>query len=239
MSAEVGPQGGAAEVHWPPRVTKERLRRLYASEAAGMLDEELLDEVGITLYLRCRAILDVYSALHRGMVRCPRCEREQRDTWVAREQATRRNPDPPIQCATCGWATTWNAYEATFRRRQLNPGGATDYFRAFLEQYPRCGTPRARMLAIDRLIHEFHYSLRADPSMPTRPAAVNLIDGRLTDIVPFLDALSDGIVTPEMVATRRAWEQTVDRWASQWATWADWRRRQAEDDGESRNSQQD
>jgi hypothetical protein len=29
-----------------------------------------------------------------------------------------------------------------------------------------------------------------------------------------------------MVATRHAWEETMDRWASLWATWADygWRR---------------
>ena len=83
------------------------------------------------------------------------------------------------------------------------------------------------MLAIDRLIHEFHYSLRADPSMPTRPAAVNLIEGRLTDIVPFLDALSAGAITPEMVATRRAWDRTLERWASQYATWAEWRKGQS------------
>lgn len=218
MSQQGGETAGASGIHWPPRVTRERLRRLYASEAAGLLDEELLDEVAITLYLRCRAILDVESALHRGMVRCPRCERNDRETLFAREQATRRKPDPPIVCPICGWTTTWSAYEATFRRRQLNPGGATQYFQSFVDNYPRCATPRERMLAIDRLIHEFHYSLRADPSMPTRPAAVNLIEGRLTDIVPFLDALSVGIVTPEMVGTRRAWEQTMDRWATQWAT---------------------
>lgn len=227
MSLEGGETPGASIVHWPPRVTKERLRRLYASEAAGLLDDELLDEVGITLYLRCRAILDVCGALHRGLVRCPGCERDGRETLVPREQATRRNPDPAIACPTCGWATTWNAYEATFRRRQLNPGGATEYFQSFFDDYPRCTTSPERMLAIDRLIHAFHYSLRADPSLPTRPAAVNLIEGRLTDIVPFLDALSEGIVTAEMVATRRNWERTMDRWASQWATWADygWRRK--------------
>jgi len=81
---------GAQEVPWPPRVTKERLWRLYASEAAGLLEEELLDEVGVTLYLRCQTILDVYSALHRGMVRCPRCQQVGRDTFVARERPTRR-----------------------------------------------------------------------------------------------------------------------------------------------------
>lgn len=222
------PPAGADEVRWPPRVTKERLRRLYASEAAGLLDDELLDEVGITLYLRCQAILDVYSALHVGMVRCPRCQGAGRDTLVARERPTRRNPNPAIHCMVCGWQTGWEAYQRTFRRKQLNPGGATDYFRAYVQAYPRCITPRERMLAIDRLIHTFHYSLRADPTLPTRPAAVNLIEGRLTDIVPFLDALSAGVVTPEMVATRNTWDQTLERRASQYATWAEWRRGRTE-----------
>ncbi|MFO7698294.1 MAG: hypothetical protein R6X16_14225 [Anaerolineae bacterium] len=225
----------AAEVLWPTRVTKERLRRLYASEAAGLLDEDLLDEVGITLYLRCQAILDVASAL-KGCVRCPRCQRQGRETFVPHDRPTRRVPDPALHCDACGWQTTWSAYEATFRRRQLNPGGATDFFRAFVDAYPHCGTAQERMLAIDRLIHTFHYSLRAHPSLPTRPAAVNLIEGRLTDIVPFLDALGEGILTAEMVATRRAWEETMDRWASQWATWADfgWRGRPYSEEGERR-----
>ncbi len=93
------------------------------------------------------------------------------------------------------------------------------------------------MLAIDRLIHEFHYSLRADPSLPTLPAAVNLIEGRLTDTVPFLDALGEGLVTAEMVATRRAWEETMDRWASQYATWAEWRRGLPDDGCEHKEQQ--
>ena len=119
----------ADEVRWPPRVTKERLRHLYATEAAGLLDKDLLDEVGITLYLRCHAILDVYSALHRGMIRCPRCQQAGRDTLVARERPSRRNPNPIVRCSVCGWETDWEAYQRTFRRHQLNPGGATEYSR--------------------------------------------------------------------------------------------------------------
>ncbi len=129
MTANNNPLAGADEVRWPPRVTKERLRHLYATEAAGLLDKDLLDEVGIMLYLRCLAILDVYSALHRGMVRCPRCQQAGRVQYVARDQPARRNPNPAIHCEVCGWETDWEAYQRTFRRRQLNAGGATEYSR--------------------------------------------------------------------------------------------------------------
>jgi len=49
----------ALEVHWAPPVSKEKIRRLYESDASGLRDDELLDDVGITLYLRCKSILTV------------------------------------------------------------------------------------------------------------------------------------------------------------------------------------
>ena len=211
----------ASDIRWPKRVTKERLRRLYVSEANGLLDTELLDEVGITLYLRCEAILDIDRAKEQGLVRCPRCQRLGRETLFRRERGSRENPDPILTCPKCGWALAWRDYEATFRRKQLNLGGAGEFFRAFVANYPHLTTARDKMLAVDRLIHAFHYSLRADPTLPTRPAAVNLIDGRLTDIVPFLDELSGSSNSPALRATRRAWEETMDRWSTEYATWAD------------------
>ena len=48
------------------------------------------------------------------------------------------------------------------------------------------------MLAIDRLIHEFHYSLRQPRDLPTRPVGVNLIQGRLRDVITFLNTLTYG-----------------------------------------------
>ena len=35
------------KIKWPPKLQPRLLRELYASSAAGMLDEALLDEVGI------------------------------------------------------------------------------------------------------------------------------------------------------------------------------------------------
>jgi hypothetical protein len=104
--------------HWSPRVPREKLRRLYESEARGMIDEDLL---------------------------------------VAR-------------------------------------------------------TPVEKMLAIDRLIHEFHYSAKVRPDQPTRPAGVNLIEGNLASVITFLDEL--GGLTPELpgvASTRHQWRDTLQK----------------------------
>jgi hypothetical protein len=60
------------------------------------------------------------------------------------------------------------------------------------------------MLAIDRLLHEFHYSLRAQPDLPCRPVGVNLIQGKLMDVVQFLDELTYGKQTTEGLRENRA-----------------------------------
>lgn len=212
--------GNQANIHWPKRVTKEHLRQLYASEAAGLLDEELLDKVGITLYLRCEAILDIDRAQRQGLVRCPQCQQAGRETLIRRLFPNRETPEPLLRCAICDWEMSWPAYQRTFRRRQLNIGGAGKFFAEFVDTYPRLETARDKMVAVDRLIHGFHYSLRADPTLPTRPAAINLIEGRMGDIVPFLDELTYGANSPRLAETRRAWEETMGRWARQYAdTW--------------------
>jgi hypothetical protein len=66
------------KIEWSPRLAKADLLRLYQSDADGLPDEELLEDVGLTLYLRCSDILYVYD-LQRGIIKCPSC-RTTRDT---------------------------------------------------------------------------------------------------------------------------------------------------------------
>jgi len=101
-----------------------------------------------------------------------------------------------MKCYVCGWKMTWVEYSDSFRKRQLNPGGAVKYFKDFIKSYEQARTPKDKMLAIDRVIHEFHYSLREMPDQPTRATGVNLINGKLTDIIIFLDELG-GMGLPE------------------------------------------
>jgi len=45
------------------RVPRHKIRRLYESDARGMLDEELLDDVGYGIYARCQDIIETYQEL--------------------------------------------------------------------------------------------------------------------------------------------------------------------------------
>jgi DNA-directed RNA polymerase subunit M/transcription elongation factor TFIIS len=200
------------DIHWSSRVPKWKLRRLYESEAQGMLDEDLLEDVGLTLLLRCEDILAIEEA-RQGRVKCPRCAQQGAPTMIKR--TTRSSGDPRhevITCPTCGWQITWGEYMLSFKRKQLNSGGATQFFAAYVNAYAAARTPSEKMLAIDRLIHEFHYSVKVRPDQPTRPAGVNLINGNLTSVIAFLDELS-GLTPglPGIAATRQQWQDSLQK----------------------------
>jgi len=182
---------------------------------AGFRFEELLDDVGTTLYIRCSDIMYLRDAREkvdgggRGW-RCLPCEsRSDAVGPVPRMEATgRRDPHFPgyenelFVCPACGWKFSWGAMRSTFRNKQLHSGGAVDAFEGFLKDWRKAvGDVHAKMRAVDLLIHSFHYSLRSEPDLPIRAAGVNLIEGRLKDVLAFLDALS---------ADRH--DEAADRW---------------------------
>jgi hypothetical protein len=175
---------GAAELRWAPRVAPAAIRRLYEGDAQGRLDEELLDEVFFGFLARCRSIVTVTDAA-MGQVTCPRC----------REILPRRvgvgEKDEVLRCA-CGWTTTWGRYFATYQGRQLVGGTAIDVFREFLRRAPRAESARERMLLVDWIVHEAHKSVLEGEMAFFRPTAVNLIEGRIGNVVRFLDELAYG-----------------------------------------------
>ncbi len=197
------------EVTWAPRISKAQIRRLYESDALGMLDEELLADVGTRLFQRCRSIVEVHEA-RQGQVRCPRCERSGRETLIARSKDPGAR-EAQILCPACGWQVTWIEYARTFKRRQLNSGGAMSAFQEYIQRWPAARTPELKMVAVDRLIHAFHFSLYKLPDLPTRPAGVNLIKGKLSDVIQFLEELSYGPgSSAERNQVRLEWQQTLE-----------------------------
>ena len=97
------------------------------------------------------------------------------------------------------------------RRRLTSAGGAESFFAEFVAGFPRANNPGHKMILIDTLIHRFHSELEKDES-PTRPAAVNLIAGKMKAVVSFLNELTyDKNSTP---GTR----QTLSDWRGKWNT---------------------
>ncbi len=197
-----------AEVRWASRVNPSTIRRLYEADAHGIVDEELVDEVGFALYARCQSILRVTGAQH-GQVTCPRCE-----AIVARKGAGPWDqPDEVIICSQCGWSVRWRDYLRSYQNKHLVGGGATAMHEAYVEQFANARSPREKMLAIDRLIHAFHWELVSDPG---RPAARELIYARnTTELLTFLDRLTYGEgSTPGLRESKAQWKHKVT--ASPW-----------------------
>jgi hypothetical protein len=167
---------------WAPRVSQALIRRLYRAEARGLLDEDLVDEVGVALYARCESILRVTEA-HRGRIACGACAA----VIEVADGAHWRKRRAPLVCPACGWATTWSAYLASYQKQRLHSGSAEPVFAGFLRAYPHARTPRQKMLAIDRLLHEFHQHFQFGL---TRPAAANVIEGNVRDLLHLLAELA-------------------------------------------------
>jgi hypothetical protein len=200
------------EIKWAPRLPKWKLRRLYESDAKGLLDEELLEDVGTILYQRCKSILLVAQAKD-GRVRCPRCEYLGTTTFIERPQTKGDIRDVILKCSVCGWQITWGEYHKSFKRHQLNVGGAAKVFEAYVQDYKVAQASQTKILAIDRLIHGFHYSFRARPDLPSRPVCVNLIQGKLADVIRFLDELTYGKETnTALVENRAEWQERIDNY---------------------------
>jgi hypothetical protein len=193
---------GAREVRWAPRVAPHKIRRLYETDALGLVDEEQIDDVGYALLARCESILEVTAAHRHRRMRCPRCRADVRRHGDPTDPATR---EEVIRCGACGWATTWRAYHQTYRGKRLFGANAVSAFAAFVRDFARATTPRQRMVAIDQLLHAVHQKRTGEVG---RPAAVNVIEGGVLETITLLERLTYGEGnTPGLQEAREAWQQ--------------------------------
>jgi hypothetical protein len=189
---------GDGKIRWAPKVPQHKIRRLYQTDAKGIVDDELIDDVGWALWERCDSILTVTEA-HYGRVRCPSCE-----TIIERQD--RSSDDEIVKCETCGWQIKWANYHHTYRHQQLFGANAVDVFQKYHTVFPQAGSAKEKMVLIDQLIHEFHVGLKE----LGRPVAANLIQGRLFEVIRFLDELTyEGESAAGVSDSRDTWRRRL------------------------------
>jgi hypothetical protein len=173
-------------------VRQFKIRQLYENDAMGIIDGELIDEVGYALYARCEAVWMVTER------RCPEC----------REKCLRSEDKPRIlTCPGCGWWTSWAAYKRSYKGKRIHGGRAYAFFMAYMDEFRRARGSREKMLAIDRVIHALHESLG---QLWTTPASVNLIEGTRDEVIAFLDSLAYGDTTDSSMRRRKEqWRQKM------------------------------
>ena len=195
-----------AEIEWSPRVSLAKIRALYVNEARGTCDDELIEEVGFGLLARCQSIIEYTEACENGNVRCMRCAKQGQTTIIQRNMS---KPSPLLRCTVCGWQVRWRVYKAESENGggQLNAGHAGDAFARYVAVYPQCRTREEKILAIDRLIHEFHWILvkEGQPARANKTAGVNLLSGNIGQVLTLLNELTYGENTPPELLEAKAW----------------------------------
>jgi len=181
---------------WEPRVTKLQIERLYKSVGNGIVDEELINDVGYSLFARCQSILKVCEAVI-GRPHCPKC-----DTAIE----SKKWEEEIIKCPKCDWTCPWKAYQKTYKHRGLFVGGLKHDVREFVDRFENSHSPSDRLILIDSLLHRFHWEQVGSDS--GRPGVASLIEGKMKEIMEFLDRLSYGDHVPaEVSRTREEWRK--------------------------------
>ncbi len=195
-----------SDIHWSPKVSLSKIRWLYLRESQGICEDELVDEVGFSLYLRCESILEFTEAVQTGRVQCKRCAVHGTLTILQRKT---RQPAEILKCPVCSWQVRWRVYvKAAEKTGNIHAGHAQQAFERYANTYPRCQNVKEKIVAIDQLIHEFHWLIMEEGKLPeaAKPAGVNLLQGSTTQVLALLNELTYGKDSPpEMLQTREVW----------------------------------
>lgn len=161
---------------WCKKVSRNDLLKLYKSDAMGMLDEELLEDIGLTLYDRCKTSREIYDLMEIGKIKCMECGEIL--------------SGPGVLSCKCGRVYTYHAYRKSYREDNMPRGAASAVFDRFVTDWERAGSPQEKMRQIDNLVHEFH--MAEISGTRGRPVGINLIQGTKKQIVELLCELARG-----------------------------------------------
>lgn len=167
------------QFRWSPKISRQKLKDLYKSDAKGLEDEELVDDVGYTLYARCLQGRDETRLMRIGQMTCHHCG----------NTLEFKGMDALITCA-CGYQYILRDYRRSFRKNNMPAGAATAIFNAFIDAWPQAKGYAAKMRLIDNLIHEFHINLNS--GVQGRSVAINLIEGTKKQIEELINEIAYG-----------------------------------------------
>ena len=176
-------------IKWCKRVPQKLISRLYNQSVSGIPDDELADEVGWALYVRCESIISATNGFEKKILLCP--------NLCGKNIPLVEN----VFACSCGFHATWDEFKKSYKGKQLHAANALPIFLAYHRNFPRAKTYNEKLICIDTLIHSFHikmsyykkldnYNIEDEDVELNRPTCANLIEGSLKEVILFLDNLS-------------------------------------------------
>jgi hypothetical protein len=162
---------------WSPPVSRDKIKRLYESDAKGLINSELLDDIGFAIYTRCLQGQEECELMDMGKIKCHNC-------------GEILNYSSGIITCKCSYQYMYRDYRRSFRANNMPTGGAAHIFNKFISEWPRMKSESEKMLLIDWLIHEFHINLLSGSK--GRFVGINLIQGTKAQIKDLILSLAYG-----------------------------------------------
>lgn len=110
---------------WSKKVALKDIFKLYQTEAQGLIDEELVDEIGLTFYMRCKQASEVRGLIDRGQMLCLQCG----------TVLTKIDDNEVVNC-NCGYSYTFREYCRSYTAANMPGGRATEIFEHFAKTWP-------------------------------------------------------------------------------------------------------
>lgn len=184
--------------HWAKRVSRRDIQRLYESDARGLLDTDLLDQVHFAIHVRVCDMFEVREAQQTGRVTCRHCGAPVPQPY----RMGSGNKNNLLKCDQCGWQVTCGEFYASYTGKHLLPGSVTDLFETYLERFPKAKTPQEKMLLIDWLIHQFHVM----QGVARKSVSENVIQGTAAQVRELIETLANGPASTPGLASVEDWQ---------------------------------
>ena len=193
-------------IKWCKKVPQKLISNFYKQCSMGIFDDDLADELGYALFERCKSIISVTDAFEKKRLQCPYCEQ---DIPLV---------DNIFNCS-CGVKFTWDEFRTSYKGKQLYAANALPIFFDYIKNFTKAKSFIEKLIAIDILLHSFHiknsyqknldnYDVTDDNVELNRPAAANLIEGSLSEVIIFLDNLTENGINSQC---KNQWREQMKR----------------------------
>lgn len=184
-------EGKLNKFRWVSPISRNDIKRLYESDAKGLLNTKLLDEVGYGILARCIQAKEERILISNMQVRCHNCGKI-------------LSSDKDLYFCECGHQYTFTEYKKSFSENKMPKGNAIPIFDTFIDKWSLAVGNSEKMQLIDRMIHEIHISL--NNGMIGRFVGVQLIEGTTDQIKELILNLAYGECAMESIDNKKRFE---------------------------------